>query len=178
MPLPERWLRGFAEVQAITSGFDLRAELPGTAAVRFLQGCSRAARGGAVGGPGRPFAAGYRPAGAGSGLPAGARPARRAAAAAALRAALRVYGPPVSAAERPVASAWELDLGVLRIVLTLSPEPHRGFSGEGAVLDALAGDDAADDADLLAALLAFDPALEIGRLAAASGLPAVGSGRR
>ncbi len=83
------------------------------------------------------------------------------------------YGPPVSAAERPVASAWELDLGVLRIVLTLSPEPHRGFSGEGAVLGALAGEEAAADADLLAALLAFDPVLEIGRLAAASGLPAV-----
>src|SRR5690606_10950071 len=37
VPLPERWLRGFAEVQVIAAGMDLRAELPGMAAVRFLR---------------------------------------------------------------------------------------------------------------------------------------------
>ncbi|RCG20204.1 SWIM zinc finger family protein [Sphaerisporangium album] len=35
VPLPERWLRGFAEVQVIASGFDLRAEASGMAAVRL-----------------------------------------------------------------------------------------------------------------------------------------------
>jgi len=174
VPLPERWLRGFAEVQAITSAFDLRAELPGTAAFRFLQGCVRGPRAGVLWAvpSGRSLRATGRPVPGAVCLPG---PDRLAVLLPLLRfaRALRVYGPPVSAAGRPVASAWELDLGVLRIVLTLSPEPHRGFSGEGAVLGALAGEEAAADADLLAALLAFDPVLEIGRLAASSGLPAV-----
>ncbi|MGW8882572.1 SWIM zinc finger family protein, partial [Streptomyces mirabilis] len=28
VPLPDRWLRGFAEAQVVSAGFDLRAELP------------------------------------------------------------------------------------------------------------------------------------------------------
>ncbi|MEU9386956.1 SWIM zinc finger family protein, partial [Streptomyces sp. NPDC048279] len=36
VPLPDRWLRGFAEAQVIVAGFDLRAELPADEAVRFL----------------------------------------------------------------------------------------------------------------------------------------------
>src|SRR5204862_399165 len=40
---------------------------------------------------------------------------------------LRVYGPAVTAASAPVASTWELDTGALRLSLTLSPEPYRGF---------------------------------------------------
>src|SRR6266545_523652 len=37
VPLPERWLRGFTEVQVITAAFDPRAELPAIEAVRFLR---------------------------------------------------------------------------------------------------------------------------------------------
>jgi hypothetical protein len=37
VPLPERWLRGFAEVQVIASPFDLRAELSSVDATRFLR---------------------------------------------------------------------------------------------------------------------------------------------
>jgi hypothetical protein len=48
----------------------------------------------------------------------------------------------------------------MRYVLTLSPEVRRGFSGEGAVLDALATDEAAEDAELLGALLAFESRVE------------------
>jgi hypothetical protein len=58
----------------------------------------------------------------------------------------------------------------MRFVLTLSPEPRRGFSGEGAVLDALATDSAADDADLIGALLRFESRIEPGELADRSGL--------
>src|SRR6266545_141110 len=41
VPLPERWLRGFTEVQVITAAFDPRAELPATEAVRFLRSLPR-----------------------------------------------------------------------------------------------------------------------------------------
>src|SRR6266511_2396793 len=89
VPLPERWLRGFTEVQVITAAFDPRVELP-----------------------------------------------------------------------------------EMRLVLTLSPEPRRGFSGEGAALHALADDDTAADADLVGALLAFEPRVEVDLLAERAGLPA------
>ncbi|WP_327001613.1 hypothetical protein OHA72_41770 [Dactylosporangium sp. NBC_01737] len=78
VPLPTRWLRGFAEVQVIASGFDPRAELSAADATAFLR---------------RLPAAGERsvlwavPAGARRGVPARAGPARRAQAGAALRQA-------------------------------------------------------------------------------------------
>ncbi|MET0414729.1 MAG: SWIM zinc finger family protein, partial [Actinoplanes sp.] len=56
--------------------------------------------------------------------------------------------------------------------LTLSPEPYRGFSGEGAVLEALAGDEVADDADLISVLLSWEPTIDVGALAAAAGIDA------
>ncbi|MDX3069864.1 SWIM zinc finger family protein, partial [Streptomyces sp. ND04-05B] len=49
VPLPDRWLRGFAEAQVVAAGFDLRAELPAAEAVRFLRSLPRA---GARGAPG------------------------------------------------------------------------------------------------------------------------------
>ncbi|NUU22269.1 MAG: SWIM zinc finger family protein, partial [Streptomycetaceae bacterium] len=85
--------------------------------------------------------------------------------------ALRVYGPAVGGpGAQPVASAWEVELPGMRLTLTLSPEPARGFSGEGAVLGDLASDQAGGDADLVAALLAWEPRVEVGDLARESGL--------
>lgn len=169
VPLPERWLRSFAEVQAIASGFDLRAELPAAEAVRFLRGLPR--RAGILWM--QPAGRGLRPTsrpGPGAVCLAGA--ARLATLLPLLRFAkrLRVYGPPVPAGSGPVASAWELELPGMRYVVTLSPEERRGFSGEGAVLEALASDEAAGDADLVAALLAFEPRLDPADLADRSGL--------
>jgi hypothetical protein len=77
-----------------------------------------------------------------------------------------------SAASRELASAWELELPGMRLVIVLSPEVRRGFSGEGTALDALAGAEVAADADLVAALLAFEPRVEVGELGDRSGLPA------
>lgn len=52
VPLPDRWLRGFAEAQVIAAGFDLRAELPAAEAVRFLRSLPRGgSRGGLRGAP-------------------------------------------------------------------------------------------------------------------------------
>lgn len=170
VPLPDRWLRGFAEVQVIAAGFDVRAELTGPEAVRFLRGLP--GRGSDVlwaVPAGRTLRAASRPA---PGAVCLSGPQRLATLLPLLRfaRALRVYGPPVTAAAVPVASAWEVELPGMRYVLTLSPEVRRGFSGEGAVLEALATDEAADDADLLGVLLAFEPRVEPDLLAERAGV--------
>ncbi|MGW6128487.1 SWIM zinc finger family protein [Cellulomonas sp. NPDC055163] len=64
----------------------------------------------------------------------------------------------------------ELALPGARLVLGLTDEPHRGHSGEGALLPALAGPTAVEDADLVAALLAFEPVVDVSRLARESAL--------
>jgi hypothetical protein len=171
VPLPERWLRGLAEVQVLASRFEQRAGLPAAAAVRFLRGL-----------PGSAGTVLWALPAAGSlrlvsraqpGAVCLAAPARLAALRPLLRfaRALRVYGPPATAGSPPLASAWELDLAGMRLVLVLSPEARRGFSGEGAVLDALADDATAADADLVGVLLAFEPRVEVDLLATGSGLP-------
>ena len=60
-------------------------------------------------------------------------------------------------------------------VLALSPESSRGFSGEGGVLWDLADEDSADDADLVSALLAFEPRIDVARLSAEAGCQRIGS---
>ncbi|WP_344282643.1 SWIM zinc finger family protein [Streptomyces hebeiensis] len=176
VPLPERWLRGFAETQVIASGFDLRAELPAGEAVRYLRGLPRpgATRGASTGArwvvpAGRSLRATTRPVPGAVCLPG---PERLTALARVLRHAtgLRIYGPAVTAGSGPVASAWEIGLPGMRLTLTLSPDTARGFSGEGGVLDALAADESAEDADLVSVLLAWNPVVEIADLAVQSGL--------
>jgi hypothetical protein len=172
VPLPERWLRGFAEVQVIAARFDLRAELPAAEALRFLRFLPGGARTGAAlwaVPAGRSLRLASRAAPGAVCLPG---PRRLEALRPLLRhaKALRAYGPVVGTASPPTASAWELELNGMRLLLTLSPEPHRGFSGEGAVLDALAGDQVEADADLVGALLAFEPRVEVDLLAERSGL--------
>ncbi|SEG07127.1 SWIM zinc finger [Thermomonospora echinospora] len=172
VPLPDRWLRGFAEVQVIASGFDLRAELGRAEAVRFLRALPQNPRVEQWAVPaGRTLRLTSRPA---PGAVCLAGPHRLATALPLLRfaRALRVYGPAVTSGSPPVASAWELELPGMRYVLTLSPEVRRGFSGEGAVLEALATDEAAYDADLVGALLAFEPRVEPDLLAERASLPA------
>ncbi|MCF0088001.1 MULTISPECIES: SWIM zinc finger family protein [unclassified Streptomyces] len=172
VPLPGRWLRGFAETQVIASGFDLRAELSAAEAVRFLRslprsGASRAVRW--VVPAGRSLRATTRPVPGAVCLPG---PERLAALGRVLRHAtgLRLHGPAVTSGSGPVASAWELELPGMRLTLTLSPDPARGFSGEGGVLEALASEESAEDAELVSVLLAWDPVVDLDRLAEQSGL--------
>src|SRR5439155_12414875 len=83
------------------------------------------------------------------------------------------YGPVAGPDSGPMASIWELDTGAVRLSVTLSPEPYRGFSGEGAGLSALASldDDAAtDDADLVSALLAGETTVDVEALAGRAGI--------
>ncbi|WP_244948713.1 SWIM zinc finger family protein [Micromonospora sagamiensis] len=76
----------------------------------------------------------------------------------------------MTAGSAPAASVWELDTGGMRLSLTLSPEPYRGFSGEGGVLASLASDDVTDDAALVSALLSWDPTIDVPTLAGQAGL--------
>jgi hypothetical protein len=173
VPLPGRWLRGFAEVQVSAAGFDPRAELPAAEAAAFLR---RLPAGGDrsvlwVVPAGRTLRLTSRPVPgaaclAGAGRLVALRPLVRFA------RTLRVYGPVVGPGSAPAASTWELDTGALRLSLTLSPEPYRGFSGEGAVLAALVADETAADAELVGALLAWEPTVDVDALAAAAGISA------
>ncbi|MFF4983896.1 SWIM zinc finger family protein [Streptomyces sp. NPDC001046] len=170
--LPDRWLRGFAEAQAVSAGFDLRAELPAAEAVRFLRSLPRsssASRGAMWVVPaGRSLRLTARPGPAAVCLPG---PERLATLQHVLRHAtrLRVFGP-VPDGIAATASAWELTLPGMRLTLTLSPEAGRGFSGEGGVLEALATDEAAGDAETVALLLSWEPRVDPADLAERSGL--------
>jgi hypothetical protein len=170
VPLPERWLKGFAEVQLACAGMTMVAELGSSGVRAFLRGLPKSWRGPAWATP------------AGTSLRITPRSTRGAACAAGpdrlrvlqplarFAAGLRVYGP-VDAAGRPVASAWELVCHDASFVVVLSPEWSRGFSGEGAVLTSLADDSATGDADLVAALLAWEPRIDVARLASDTAVP-------
>ncbi|MEU8249318.1 SWIM zinc finger family protein [Nonomuraea sp. NPDC048916] len=169
VPLPTRWLRGFAEVQVIAAAFDLRAELKGPQAVRFLRSLPRKA-GATVWAV--PSGGDLRlAAGPGRGAVCLSGVSRLATLMPLLRfaKALRVYGPAADTGFQ--AGAWELELPGMRYTLAVSPQPWRGFSGEGAVLEHLATDEAAGDADVVGMVLNFEPTVEIGLLADRSGLP-------
>jgi len=171
VPLPERWLRGFAEVQVLAARFDLRAELAAAEGLRFLRALPAGAHTGAAlwaVPAGRSLRLASRPVPGAVCVPG---PQRLQAVAPLLRhaRALRAYGPVVAVTSRPTASAWELVLEGMRLLVMVSPEPYRGFSGEGAVLEALASDQVDTDADLVGALLAFEPRVEVDLLAERSG---------
>jgi hypothetical protein len=169
--LPERWLKGFGEVQVAAAGMSPRAELSAVEARRFLRGLPRDARGPLWAVP------------AGRGLRLSPRPAPGAACLSGperlrvldplLRFAtgLRAYGADGLDGFSPTASAWELACADARFTVVLSPEASRGFSGEGGVLTDLAGVPP-EDADLVAVLLGWEPRVDLDRLAAAAGMPA------
>ncbi|MFE7241298.1 SWIM zinc finger family protein [Streptomyces sp. NPDC057580] len=172
VPLPDRWLRGFAEAQVVSAGFDLRAELSAPEAVRFLRALPRSSGNASRGAQwvvptGKTLRPTTRPVAGAVCLPG---PERLVTLQRVLRhaTALRVYGPVADGAA--AASAWEVVLPGMRLTLTLSPDASRGFSGEGGVLDALATDDAAADAELVSVLLAWEPRIEPTDLAEQSGL--------
>ena len=171
VPLPGRWLRGFAEVQALTARFEPQTRLGALDALRFLRSLPAAGRG----------ALWAVPAGRGSlrltsravpgavGLP---DPARLKELMTLLRfgGALTVFGPALAAGNAPVSSCWLLELPGMRFTLTLSPQAARGFSGEGAVLAALLQEESGEDALTVAALLDFQGRIEPDELSETTGL--------
>lgn len=163
--LPDRWVRGFAETPVVASRMDLRAELPGPAATRWLASLPKTQPGSSyhlVPSPG-----GLRQslrAGPGSVHLAGSGRLGAAARVARFASRLLVYG------DGDLASAWVFELPGARLTLLLSPEPYRGFSGEGGLLDALVTDRAEGDASRLLEHLAWEPVIDPAALAIATGI--------
>jgi len=131
--LPARWLRCLVEVQSYLSRMDRLFQLRDKDARRFIKDLPKAsARGELWVVP------------SGTGLRLSRRRAKRCVRGKGLERlrvverlhkdvrGLTVYGDPDGQA-----SAWELDLGDLRLTVALSAEPWRGFSGEGRSLSLL-----------------------------------------
>jgi hypothetical protein len=168
VPLPDRWLKGFAETQLLSARMAEQHTLDAAAARAFVQGLPKTSAAKTVMWAAR----------AAGGLRLASRPSAGAVCAAGperlrvieplLRFAtgMRSYAARANATSLPMASAWVLGLPGARLTIALSPEKTRGFSGEGAVLHALSTDEVEADADLLSALLAFEPRIDVQQLAA------------
>ena len=147
VPLPERWIKGFSEVQLAVAGLQPALELDAVAAQRFLRALPRGSAGRAT--------LWARPAAGGARL--GARPGGGAICVAApdrLRVlepvarhltALRAFAVP----DAEAASVWVAQMPGARLLVSLSPHFARGFSGEGGLLDDLADEALAIEAEFL-----------------------------
>jgi hypothetical protein len=173
--LPERWVRALAETQSLAAGLAPLASLDALAWRRFVNALPMS------GGSGAGVTVWLMP--AGSSLRQTSRPQAGAislAGTARLSAlkrlqhlvlSVRVYGPPVQADTPAAVSAWEFELPGARLTLMVSPQPYRGFSGEGAVLHALS-QASADDGATLGAMLAWEASIDQAALAHETGLGA------
>jgi hypothetical protein len=164
--LPDRWVRGLAEVPALTAGMSLRGELTGPAIVRFLAALPRTQP------PGPTLHVRVGPTGWITGQRAvpGSFPipgaSRLRGAERVLRYADRIR---VYAAENQT-TAWVIDLPGARLTLALSPNPYRGFSGEGTLLMLLTDEHAERHGRLLVDELGWSATVDAGGLAATTGL--------
>jgi SWIM zinc finger len=179
VPLPERWVKGFAEVQVAASRMVLRHELTAIEARRFVQSLPRGkSRGLAWATPaGNALRLASRPNDASVCL-AGPERLRLLEKLIPFATELRIYGPlPEPGARTAEPSAWELALDGARIVFAVSPELFRGFSGEGGVLVDLA---AADEeiVERLADELHGQPEIEVTTSAERLALGALGGAGR
>lgn len=165
VPLPERWVRGFAEVQVLAGGLELLADLPIEDARPFLRSLPRSSRHLFWAHPvGKSLRLSSLP---GPGAVCVAGPERLWSLEPLLRFAsrLRIYGIDAGTFDGPAASAWELVLQDARFTVVLSPEVSRGFSGEGGLLFDLASSDSEEDAERLLPLLGWGQPIDIGQLA-------------
>jgi hypothetical protein len=173
VPLPARWLKGFAEVQVATADAEPAFEVPAVEARRFLRGLprstgSRTATLWAV-----PAGSGLRlTSSPGPGAVCLAGPERLQVLEPMLRFArsLRAYAAPGEPTSAARSSVWELDLEDARLVVTLSPDVSRGFSGEGGVLRDLADEASASDADAVSVLLDYQPRIDVAAVARQAGI--------
>jgi hypothetical protein len=166
--LPARWIRGFAEVPAIQARMSQEFAVPGRAMATFLPTLSRS-------GAGRTMWVAPTPRGL---QPATERSphAVRLPGTARIAAARRIsrFATQVGAFAEPHGSTgWVFDLPGARLTLLLTPDPNRGFSGEGGLLGDLAlsaADQAAADAEAVHELLAWEPTIDPAWLERAAGL--------
>lgn len=162
--LPDRWIRGFAEVPALAAQMRLVAELDRLPTMTFLASLPSGAPGPTV-----HYAPGLR------GLqPSAVRRESdvRLAGTSRLSAARRVmrFTQRMRAyAHDSGSSGWVLDIPGGRITFMITAEPYRGFSGEGGLLHVLS--DADDDGmSAVAARLAWQPVIDADAIARETGL--------
>jgi len=170
VPLPERWLRSFAEAQVVARGCSRSLTLDASEARRFVSGLPRSTSTKNV----------MWATEAGRGLRLASSPS---AASVALAGAerLRVIEPIMRFANgvrayggnpASTASFWQVNLPMGRLVIGLSPEKSRGFSGEGQLLDDLVDANNDDDVEVVLAQLDFESRLDSQSFGRAVGLPA------
>ena len=169
VPLSERWVRGFAEVQVAAGELRLLADLTMAEAGGFLRSLPRSSRHVLWAHPAsRSLRLSSRPA-PGAACLAGPERLRSLEPLLRFSSRLRVYGVDAATNAAPSATAWELSLDSARFTIVLSPEVNRGFSGEGGLLFDLASSDAASDAGVIRSHLGWGHPVDVDRLAAAAG---------
>jgi hypothetical protein len=164
--LPQRWLRGFLEVQAIQAELAPIAEIDAAGARAFFRSIPRSPskRPVWVTPVGRGLRFVHHDPGAGAVSLAGLARLRLFERVARHATALRLFALPGDGS-----TGWQVDVPGARLTLVLSPDVWRGFSGEGRALHRLA--DAAPTAGIAAvrAALGWEARLGIERLAQATG---------
>lgn len=163
--LPIRWIKGFTEVQAYLPALKPRFTIPAVEAVRFLRSLPRSGRQASwVNVLGR-----------------GLRLSQRET-----KDAVRVTGTDririleptliharelrVWADESSAVSAWEVIFPTGRFSILISPELSRGFSGEGQMLQRLAGNESADALPAVKAALRWQARIDPDDVGARAGL--------
>ncbi|HEX6097371.1 MAG TPA: SWIM zinc finger family protein [Thermoanaerobaculia bacterium] len=165
--LPQRWIKGFSEVQAYLPRLRVQIEVPAVEAQRFLRALPRG------GAPKEP-----------SWVVASGKSLRLSKVAS--RDAVRVQGTDRLRLLEPIAgrarglrvwsdgetgvTAWELLFETGRLWLTVSPDVSRGFSGEGQLLTQLAGGEWEDALQRVRAELRWHAAIRAENVAARTGL--------
>ena len=165
VPLPLRWVKGFAEVQLAMAGMEAAFSLPKVGAQRFLRTLPRGkndqqlwvTKAGAVARLSSRESPGAVPL-------RGCHRLRVLDSIAGLADSLDVFVNPATAA-----TSWALNFGTQRLWLVLNAEPWRGFSGDGGVLHGLADAETPGLAEVVAQLNWQDQ-IEPGNLAGLTGL--------
>lgn len=170
--LPLRWVKGLAESQRMSATMTLQQELTGPEATKFIT---------SLPGTSTPKSVLWATP-ALRGLRLASKPSKGAVCLPGPErlkpllpllpyvTKLSAYSTESDGSSQPKSSAWVVDLPGARFTVVLSPMKTRGFSGEGSLLMSLISRYAADDADLVSAVLAFDPHIDISHLAAETGL--------
>lgn len=164
--LPDRWVRGLAEVPYVSAAMTVRAELTGGAIGRFARDLPRA------GSPGPTVWAVPSPSGLRL-LPRALPGSIEIPGVTRLRGMDRVLRFAASLtlhADAHGATAWVFELPGARLTLVLTAHPYRGFSGEGGLLLRLANRESERQGRAFLADLGWDPVVDLRALADATGL--------
>jgi hypothetical protein len=164
--LPIRWIKGFSEVQSYLPTLTPKFHIKAAEVRRFIRGLPKGSA------PKKPSYV----VGQGKGLRLSKRDARdsvRLTGVERLRSLEPLLNSPsieldVWSDNDSGVSAWQITDGPRRIVVAISPEIWRGFSGEGQVLNKLSEDDSSDAISRVRAQLDWQPQVDLNTVAKAT----------